>query len=273
VTVPRVASTLAALASIVAAPEPARAQVGLPVGGDAPSLHIEVIKPFFDDPGLFAGSRIATSIWDASVVVPFEGAPTLFARLGFSFGTIEGASASATVSKPRLGAMITPRGGLDVEAHVDLPFTIEMGSSDYATGMGIFANYEELERFQSDSWSFGTSATAQTELDPGAFIGIRLGGTLLVPTGGGADTDLYAVYSAFGHVPAGSSRLRIEVSGIALVTEAGPTFSERSFLFASVMLSRPDVRFAPDLYVRVPVDESLGGILNFAVGLRAHMGG
>jgi hypothetical protein len=270
----RMPVTLVVALALAAAPAASRAQVGLPVSGEHPSLHIEVTKPFFDDPGPFGGARIATSLWDASVVVPLEGGPTLFGRLGLAFGLIDGQSASATVSKPRFGVLVSPRGGLALEAHLDLPFVLETGEENYATGMGLFADHEEFERFADDAWSFGAAATAERALDPGAFVGFRAGGTLLVPTGDSGETDLFAVYAVFGHLPAGErTRLHLEVSGTALLTEPGLSGSDRTTFFATIMLSRPTSRFSPALYVRAPVDEAVEGVVNFVVGVRSTVGG
>ncbi len=267
------AALVASVSALVAVPSSAWAQRGLAAGGVGPSLRIEVAKPFVDGLGVFAGASVSTTVWDAAVVVPLDGGPTLFARWGLSYASIEGLDASMTISKPRLGAMFGGEGAIRAEAHVDLPFTREFGSDDYATGIAFFTGYEELERFLPDTWSAGGTATWQRETNPGTFAGARLGGTVLVPTEGSADTDLFAVYAIFGDVAAGSSRVRLEMSGIAIVNEPGLDFSERTYFFASLELRRPGSPLAPELYVRAPVDEGIQGSITLVVGARVHLGG
>jgi hypothetical protein len=264
---------LVCVAAAITSPSSASAQRGLPTGGAGPSLRLEVAKPFVDNLGVFSGVSVATTVWDLALVVPLAGKPTLFARLGLSYASIEGLDPSMTISKPRLGAMFGGEGAIRAEAHVDLPFVREFGSDDYATGIAFFTGYEELERFLPDTWSIGASATAENETNTGTFAGARLGGTLLVPTGSSADTDLYAVYAIFGHVPAGSSRVRLELSGLALVTQPGLDFSDRTAFFAALEVLRPDSRFAPEFFVRAPVDEGIHGAITLVVGARAHLGG
>ena len=264
---------LLSVAAGVAAPSTVWAQRGLPSDGAGPSLHVEVAKPFVDDLGVFAGASFATTVWDLAVVFPLAGGPTLFARGGLSYASIEGLDPSVTISKPRLGALFGVSGAIRAEAHVDLPFAREFGSDDYATGIAFFTGYEELERFLPDTWSVGASATAENETNPGTFAGARLGGTVLVPTEGSADMDLYAVYAIFGHVAAGSSRVRLELSGIALVTEPGLHFSDRTFFFASLEVQRPSSRFAPELFVRAPVDGGIQSSVSLVVGARVRVGG
>jgi hypothetical protein len=269
---PRAAAACTVLALLASTPRTALAQVGLPVGGEHRSFHFEVTKPFFDDPGYFDGTRLPSTIWDASLAWPLEGGPTLFARTGLSFGMRRDAGMRATFAKPRVGALLG-RSGLHVEIHADLPLLIELGDEpNYATEMGMYGDWEELERFARDRWSVGASASAETELDPGSFVGIRLGTTLLVSTLDGVDAELFVTHALFGHVPAGRSRLHIEFSGLVLATESGADPSERTYFFATLMLRRPETRFQPDFYVRAPIDNGLEGILNFSLGVRVHPG-
>jgi len=265
--------TALALAAALLLSAPLAAQKGLPVGGEGPSLHLEVTKPFFDDPGLYAGTRVGTTIWDLTGVAPLPGGPTLFARVGFVFAAIDGAGYSQAVSKPRLGALFGLRRGLVAEAHFDLPFVLQTGDDDYAAGMGTFADYEAFERYFDDAWSFGTTLQAETETNPGTFVGVRGGATLVVPTGAD-DAELMLLYSAFTHLFAGErTRFGLELSGLAAATESELTFSERTFLFGGIVISRPTTRFRPELFIRVPVDEGLEGIINFVAGARVQVGG
>lgn len=266
----RAAAASLALALLTSAPRATLAQEGIPAAGERRSFHFELMKPFFDDPGYLGGTRLPSTVWDASLAWPLEAGPTLFARTGFAFGMRRDAGARAAFAKPRLGALFG-RTGLNVEVHVDLPLLAELGGDpNYATDVGLYADWEELERFARDSWSVGASGTAETELDPGSFVGARLGATLLGSTLAGVDSELLVTQALFGHVPAGRARLHIEFSALVLATEEGADPSQRTYFFATVMLRRPESRFRPDFYARAPIDNGLEGIFNFALGLRVH---
>jgi hypothetical protein len=254
----------------VCVPAFASAQRTLPVGQARPSLHLEFSKPFVSAHGPFTGARLATTVWDASVVVPLGGGPTLFARGGLAYASIEGLDNSLAIAKPRIGAMIGREAGLRAEAHLDLPFAREFGS-DYASSIAVFTNHEELERFETDSWSVGASGSVEREMDPGAFFGGRLGGTLLMPDG--ADADAFAFVSLFGHTMPNRTRVRIEFAAMMLASGAGLGFGERTTFFASLEAGLPFSRLAPELFVRAPLDESLDGTVPLVVGLRLRVGG
>ena len=267
---PRAATMLLVVGSAVALPAPVIAQRTLPVGHARPSLHLELSKPFVSAHGPFAGARLSTTVWDASVVVPLGRGPTLFARGGLAYASIEGIGNSLIFANPRIGAMVGREGGLRAEAHVDLPFAREWGS-DYASGVAYFTSHEEFERFETDSWSLGASASAEREMDVDAFFGARLGGTLFVPTR--ADADAFGLISIFGHSQPNRTRVRIEFSAMMRASGTGLDFSQRTTFFASLEAGLPFSRFAPELFVRAPIDETLDGTVPIVAGLRLRLGG
>ena len=249
----------------------AQAQRLLSVDGQRASIHLEVTKPIVSRDGLFAGSRFATSVWDASLVLPLDRGPTLFARMGLAYASIEGLDDGLTLANPRVGAMVGGEGGRRrAEVHVDLPLATELGV-DYATGIGIFSEYEEFERFAKDSWSVGASASAEAEPGPGAFVGARVGGTVLVPTSG--DTDIFGLFSFYGDAPTDESRFRLEFSGSVLASRTGVDFSARTAFFASLEVAWPMTRFAPAVFVRAPIDDTLDGTVALVVGARLRVRG
>jgi hypothetical protein len=261
-------AALLAAAVAGAAPTPAGAQRLLSVGGAGPSLHLEVIKPLVSRFGPFAGARLRTSLWDATLGVPIAGGPTLFARMSLSYALIEELPPSMTVGKPRFGAMVGDA-HVNVELHVDLPVGSEHGE-DYATGIGIFANYEELERFETDAWSVGAGASTEWETPtPDAFIGVRAGVTVLAPEGA---TDTYALVGLFAHALTVETRFRLDASAVVLA-RSGLGFDRSTAFFAALEIARPFSRSAPALFVRGPVDASLDGGVPLVVGLRLQLGG
>jgi hypothetical protein len=252
-----------------AAPRSVSSQYQLPIGGGRPSLHVEVTKPFVSKFGPFAGARLRTSIWDASVVVPLEGAPTLFARMGVVYAHIEGLAPSMTIGKPRFGAMVGDAHRL-AEIHVDVPVGSEYGE-DYATGVGIFADYEELERFETEAWSFGASTSLEWETPtPNAYVGVRAGATLVIPDGG---SDAYGVIGLFAQAPTVETRFRFEISAVALASRSDLGFDQRTAFFASLEIARPNASGAPTAFVRLPFDERIERGVALVGGVRFQIGG
>jgi hypothetical protein len=271
VAISRPATILLVIAcSTAGLPAFASAQRTLPVGQARPSLHVELAKPFVAGHGPFAGARLSTTVWDASFVVPLGGGPTLFARGGLAYASIEGIDHSLAIAKPRVGAMIGREEGLRGEAHVDLPFAKELGN-DYASGIALFTAHEEFERFETNSWSIGASASAEREMDVDAFFGARVGGTLRIPTGG--DADVLGLASVFAHSRPGRARVRVEFSTLMLASRPGLDFSERTTFFASLEAGLPFARFGPEFFARAPIDESLDGTVPLVAGVRMHWGG
>jgi hypothetical protein len=259
------------VSTLAAGPAPVSAQRYLPIGGETPALHIEVTKPFVSADGPFAGARFASSGWDASVTYPLGSGPTLFARMGLMYGSIEGLDGSLALTNPRVGVLVaSATGGRSAELHVDLPLATDFGAT-YATGMGIFSNYEEHERFLADTWGVGATGTARVEPGPDAFLGARVGGRVLVPTDG--DTDVYATVSVFGDAPTDETRFRIEFSSLYLISREGIDFTERSTFFGSLDITWPFVRFSPTLFVRVPIDGTLDATVPIVAGARVLFGG
>jgi len=243
----------------------------LVMGGEGPALDLEVTKPFVSADGPFAGASFASSGWDASVTYPLGSGPTLFARMGLMYAAIEGLDGSVALTNPRVGVLVgSAAGNRRAEVHVDLPFATDFGDT-YATGIGIFSNYEEHERFLADTWGVGATGSAQVEAGPAAFLGARLGGRVLVPTDG--DTDVYATASVFGDAPTDETRFRIEFASLYLVSREGLDFSERSTFFGSLDITWPFVRLSPTLFVRVPIDETLDATVPIVMGARVRFGG
>ena len=258
------------ISTFTADPAPLSGQRHLPLGGAGPYIQLEVTKPFVSQDGPFSGASFSSSGWDASVTYPLAGGPTLFARMGLMYASIEGLDGSVALSNPRVGAMFGSEGGKRAELHLDLPLASHFGDT-YASGIAIFSDYEELERFTADTWAVGASASVETEPGPGSFVGARAGATVLIPTSG--SRDAFALFSLFGNAPTDRTRFRIEFSSLVLVTGSDIGFSDRSTFFASLDVTWPFTRFSPTLFVRAPVDDTLDATVPIVLGARLRVGG
>ena len=266
----RLRPVLAVMVLLLALPAPIDAQRELPLEADGPVLRLELAKPIFDI-GPFHGAHFATTALDASFLVPVHPAVALFGQLGVTLGQIGGRRWSGASSNPRVGAAFGRDRGLSASAYTDLPLGQEIGSS-FATGVGRYTYFEDWARYGRDVWGVGGSATAESELAPAAFAGARVDGTILVPLEDGVDGDVLGVLTLFAETPAGDARLWLELSAFWLVTQPDLTFSQRTTAFGTVSISLPTSPFAPEAYLRIPLDENMAGIIRFVIGARMHIG-
>ena len=262
--------TLITLGLLACLGHPASAQRPLPLGTGGPVVRLDVAKPLFDA-GIFRDAHVASGVLDASLVLPLGGSMSLFGQLGISVGEIAGTGWSSTLSNPRLGAALGRERGLRASVYTDLPLAQEMGGA-FASAVGRYTHFQEWARYGTQTWTVGASGSAEAELGPGAFVGARLDGTLLLPVEEAAGRDALGLVTFYGDAPTGSARLWIELSALALFTQPELSFSERSTFFGTVSLSLPVARFAPEAYVRIPLDENLSGVISFVLGVRAHLG-
>jgi len=264
-----VALTAPSLWVLLLSPGSAVAQREPLLGMDGPTLRLELARPLFGV-GQLREAHFATSVWGATLLVPVEGWPTFYTQLGFGFGEIDG-TWSGALANAHIGALFGRVNGLSGSLHVALPVARQMGD-DFAALVSSYAHFEEWDRFGNASWALGASGTAKAELDAGAFVGVRLGGTLLVPTEAGLDTEAFSTFALIGDAPAGRARIWVELSGIGVLTEPGRTFVEVTTFFGTVSVSLPNGRFAPEAYVRVPLDDDVSSVVSFILGARVHIG-
>jgi hypothetical protein len=92
----------------------------------------------------------------------------------------------------------------------------------------------------------------------------------MLPTKGSGDREVFARYGAFTRIPMEQAILGFELGGIALLTEHGPSLSERTIHTAAASLGLTG-RLQPTLYVRIPVDSELGDALDGVIGLRLRL--
>jgi hypothetical protein len=261
----------ASVTALSGASAPVRGQEFLPLGVEGPLLQLELTKPFVSADGPFAGASFATTAWDATVEYPVGSTAALFARMGFLYAAMEGVDGSLAITSPRLGALISSATrNRWAELHVDLPLATDYGET-YASGIGVFSDFEEQERYLADTWAVGVNGSARFEPGPSSFLGARVGSTVHVPSEG--STDVFARASVWGDAPTDRTRFRIEFSSLYLVTREDLDFSERSTFFASLDISWPFARFNPTLFARAPIDGTLDARVPIVAGARLSFGG
>jgi hypothetical protein len=255
---------LAGLAAGLATPSPAACQFRDARPVDRTTVQVGLEKPLFKDTEL----GFATFVVGARVLQPIRDNVTAFAGLDLAHATLDGYPSSTTVSNPRLGFVFGSTEGGYAEASVSVPLSKEFGDDDYATGVGFMTDIERVDRFIEDLLTVNAAFVPLRRLGSGATVGARVEGSVWIPTGEDADTELFARYAAFGSIPAGALELTGEVSGLMVVTEGDLSIAERTNHSLSVGAGLRDVRVRPGLFVRIPLDGDLREEMGAVVGLR-----
>jgi hypothetical protein len=255
---------LAAVGTLLLLPMLADAQVLQPSAPEGRGWALELTKPFFDG-GDFG---FATSILSGTLFLPAGERASFTARVPLVFGTAEGASSSTTLGNLEIGlAVRTPDGRPVGELSLVLPTAREFGDDDYATGIGFLSDFMRGDRYSSELWSLNGAFTPSTTLEGGGVAGLRVGASLWVPKGDG-DAELLARYGAFFSRESGGTRFGLELAGYALISQPDLSFNERTVheVGASVGFVRDGA--TPELFIRVPLDESVREVTNANVGIR-----
>jgi hypothetical protein len=254
-----------------AIPSAVDAQHRLPIGGDRPSVQLELSKPFFEGDD---GFGFATAMLDASVAIPLRGRTTLFGMLGITHATIEDVDASTLIANPRIGLLVGGEGPSYGEIHVDLPLATVIGDDDYAAGVAFASDPERLTRYSEDVWSVGGSFAPVSELESGATLGGRFGADLWIPTESENDTEVIGTYAGFARSPLGAAFIEAEVSGFAILSEGDLSFGERTFFLGTITAGFPESALAPELFLRLPIDDDADSLgVNATLGVRLRFGG
>ncbi|HET9947661.1 MAG TPA: hypothetical protein VFQ22_01925 [Longimicrobiales bacterium] len=253
---------LAAGMGILAESHPSAGQERLPAHIPRSVLLLDGARPFFAQDGFGA----ITSVWDATLAVPATPTVSVFARLGFTLVEFRDRRTSA-VSRPRLGVILERWWG-GLEAHVDLG---AWGELDEATLVGAIADIERAERYGVTGWAAGASVAPEWSLPDESTLQARAGLNVL-KAGEGGDDELMLVGALAWRPVFESVRLTIEPSVLWNVT-SDDGLDESSVTSATLGAQLHRVAGAPELYVRVPLDDDLQDALDLVLGVRARVGG
>ena len=285
----RASALVITVALVPTFPTSAQGQEGLPIGGDGVSVRLELLKPSIEEDGRFPGSAafgLATSMISVDVAIPAPLGTTVFVNAGFFYANRLDEYAhrlrspyNATISNPRIGVLFKGPGIFEGHVHVDLPLAKEIGLAYYSSAAARLTDTERRERFDPNGWSVGGSVTPKLLWPSGAFIGVRLGTTIWIPTVDWAERYRYSRFAVLiAHVPVGPLRVGGGFSGVAtigtpfLLHPLDPTDTWLYLWRLSVGL--PHVALAPEVFVRIPADDDLEREgFGTAVGVRVRFGG
>jgi hypothetical protein len=247
----------------------ASAQLDPPVPG-GPKLEVVAVKPLFKDLEGY-GFGTATSVGSVRATMPGNGPFAVFGELYLAHATALGES-STTLSNLALGIALGTGGRTTGALTLTLPTLHEWGRNGLATQVGAFTDFEDPGRFDADAWGVGGSLdipVGSADPQPTApTAALRLGASFVAPTRSDyRDPEAYAQFGVIGRAPAGAARLSALLSGMAILSQSGLSFGQRSLFALTLSAGLPEVSSAPELFLRLPLDKDLRDVARAFVGV------
>ncbi len=239
-------------------------------GPDAPQgFSVEWLRPEFAD--LEDVSFISSALYVSGRLDVRENL-SLVADVPFAYFDADlapgGSVSDVAVGNPYLGLELS---------FADRPFWAEAGvrvpltpDNEAATFPGVYSDFDRCEAFTPDVLSVMAMGNYRLEDPSGFSVRLRVGPALWVNTNPDAfedDLELYALYSAQGWYDASRARFGAGLTGRFFVTEKDLNLSERTVHHLGLALVGKFPGVYPGLHFRLPLDEDLPDILDFAVGL------
>jgi hypothetical protein len=232
-------------------------------------VRADFLKPFFKGDGgpqFLTGVVFVSASTAAGKLLRIE-ADVPLVRAGFTIGEIK--ESSLRIGNPYLGARIH-RADRPVSAYlgVRLPLADEpqTPAGGLAYEVGFLSDPDQWEAFLPNVFTARAGAELRSVFPSGLLIGAKLGPSVLVPSEGGADPELFADYGVQGGYEGSAIRATIGVTGRLLATESDLSLTERTFHMATGTLELRRGRIRPSLLFRVPLDESMRESISATVG-------
>ncbi len=130
-----------------------------------------------------------------------------------------------------------------------------------AAMVGVNANYEQFEAYLSEFVGLRTSVQFGRVSKGGLLAQVRLGGTLLIPTGAdGSDREAFVDYGARVGTETARGFLIADVSGRMLATAPDLSFGERTVHFVGLSGGIAVGQVTPAVEVRFPIDDEFNNM-------------
>lgn len=232
-------------------------------------VRADFLKPFFKGDGgpqFLSGVVFVSASTAAGKLLRIE-ADVPLVRAGFTIGEIK--ESSLRIGNPYLGARIHRADG-PVSAYLGVRLPLAADPETLAGGLtnelGTLTDPDQLEAFLPNVFTARAGAELRSVFPSGLLIGAKLGPSVLVPSEGGADPELFADYGVQGGYEGAAIRATIGVTGRLLATESGLSFAERTFHMATGTLELRRGRVRPNVLLRIPLDQSMRESINATVG-------
>lgn len=232
---------------------------------DHPELELALAKPFVAEG--FAELGFASMVLDARLTVPVGTGTSLFFQSGLASAAI-GSIRSTTLGNLSVGAAFGDPSRTFGSLSVTLPTAQEFGEDDFATGVAWLNDFEHPEAYLPDLYALDGTVAGTRHSMSGATLRWWVSGVVVGSREEGTDTEFLTRYGVGGSVQVGQARLGADLSGYALLSETGLSFSERTVHGLGVRLGLPGVSGRPEIFVRAPLDEALSDMIDATVGIR-----
>lgn len=165
----------------------------------------------------------------------------------------EDAKSAFGIGNPYFGLRFSPPGsGFSSEVGLRAPLATD---NAYVAEIGSFADYDRFTAFLHNITSARGVAEYRYRMPSGAFVQFAGGGLVAIPDEG--DAELFGQYGIFVGATGDLLTVKTGVTGIMLITESAPNFSERTLHQLGLTADFDLGAVRPAVQIRVPLDEDM----------------
>lgn len=248
-------------------PLAAAAQAPFLTTSEGPVVGLELVVPNYAPEGIGA---LSGQVY-LSAAVPVTPDVRLVAELPYSRFDPAGAGLDGATAfgNPYLGVQIGSGGALTGRIGGRLPMSSAGEDNSAPLELGAFGDFDRFEAFVPDAKSFGASLQVQQITSSGIVGRFVLGPDLVdVP---GQSAEVYAAYGAQAGYERNGTAATVAVTGRALVTESG-SLADRTVHQLTLAASHRFGHVRPTLSLRLPLDDELGALVDYAIGFGVRIG-
>ena len=183
-----------------------------------------------------------------------------------------GESSSFAFGNPYIGVATPISRGVSARIGGTLPLARSFGDDDFAVGYGVMGNFERFWTFLPDMFSLSAELEGRHDDPSGLFGSLGVGSSLVRLTENDAfgedSSELFAHYGAGVGYRLDGTEVVADFTGLTVLTEDEGLGDERSIFFTRVGASHLIGRVRPELYVRMPINESIRDVVRYSVGVK-----
>lgn len=239
--------------------------------GERPTVRFEIMRPNFDSDALetlSSAALLAARIPVGERLTLLAEAPFVTARLRTD-GDL-GGGRETILGNVLLGLEVR-RKSAPVYAQVGARIPLAPDDKPVASLVGIFSDLDRWEGYGTDIVPVNAFVGFRKRSENGLLVHVGGGPVMWIPTSGSGDADLLTRTAAQLGYDAGMIGVAGGVTGRALVTESGLDFGERTWFQASVDAWLDLGRLRPGVQFRLPLDDGLTSVVDYAIGVTTEV--
>lgn len=257
------AAWLGMLAALLSTSLDASAQTFVPAPVDEPGFVLQLEKPFLPFDGLdFYSSNI-----EADVLLPLSTGRSVAIGVPLAVAGADGAhGTSFYLGNLRASLLFGTPGDPTAFLGVTVPTASNIGGPDLAVLVGALPWLNELEKWSDDAVSFRGAWIPSRSLDEGRRVGLRLGGSAVMPTDF-ENLFVFARAAGWGSISAGGTELRVDLN-VSYDVTGDDGFGEQFTSYIDLGVALQQAAKGSTLFLRVPLDGDARDVLDLSVGWR-----